>query len=69
LKSEQKPLNFLEFNINDEILPQNFLQQEIKENAQYIVWPEIKKQGKQKTFCEKKFMNLEEVFIFFIYCS
>lgn len=53
-----KPLNFLEFNIEDEALETKINN---KEKAQYIICAEIKKQGGQKKFCEEKFLNSEEV--------
>jgi hypothetical protein len=60
---DQKPLNFLEFTINNEVLenPNPVLSLDIKEDAQYIICSEIKRAGKQKSFCEDKFLNSEEV--------
>lgn len=53
-------MNFLEFNSKDTIDESN-----PKENAQYIICSEIKKQGKQKSFCEEKFLEVEGVIHFF----
>ena len=56
----------MEFAINNDVTDVKLSEiDDNKENAKYIICSQIKKQGKQKSFCEEKFLNSEEVFIYF----
>ena len=50
----------MEFNIEDDVSDSK-TNLNTKENAQFIICSEIKKQGNQKKFCEEKFLNSDEV--------
>ena len=55
----------MDLSIDNEISENNVPSTDSKEDAQYIICSEIKRAGKQKSFCEDKFLNSEEVYFFF----